>query len=103
MLRSYREALTQWYYRQAIVVEVTDYPEDFDSWLARVHLNDAVMFLLYQIYQLDMIGKVNKENMIVSLRVKKASKPVTPETMDQFSSFIASGALDVYLDRKKSE
>lgn len=79
---------------------IDNYPEDFDSWLSRVYLNDSVMFLIYQIYQLDMIGRINKESMVVSLKVNKVNKPVSSETLDQFSDFMASGALDAYVDHR---
>ncbi len=85
------------------MIDTADYPEDFDSWLNRVSMNDAVMFLLYQIYQLDMIGKVNKENMIVSLKVSKARKPLTDDDLNKFSDFMASGALDIYLEHRRNK
>lgn len=70
-------------------------PEDFNSWFAHLPENEGVMSLIYQMYQLDQVGKANKETIIINLKARKIMPPATIEqSIEKLNEALKYGVLE---------
>lgn len=89
------------------MIKTTNFtPEPFDEWFAKLPLNEAVMSLIFQLYQYDQLGKANEETLmarvVVSRQLPKAS---IDDQINKLSEALRYGVLDdvFRLARNKKE